>query len=279
MEYVALFVWLMVCVTLGALMHAILQSAMSYRVLKWLSAPGVIVRKFAMSAGALVGGGTVTHANAYRVSERDIGFTGEGPARLSRLLVPLAPLFACALVLQAANALLGHPINLDFGAPPVSSLDASGAAGFLDGLWSVLTALVYQIVSANWGSLSLYVLLVLAFSLSLGASVSFDRYRESFLGVTLLTVSLALVCGLFGVPSGLTLGRPTALATIGSWLEAVRAFVMNVAGMAVVMMMFGILASIVAGVLTRIYELITTALIHRRRSSNASERSDRREAA
>jgi len=279
MDYVALFVWLMVCVTLGAFMHAILSSALSYKVLRWLSAPGVAVRKFSMSLAALLGGGTVTHANVYDVSERDVAFHADGASRVSKMLVPLAPLFGCAVVLQIVNTVMGHPIDLGFGAPALSSLDAGGAVGFADALWGVARELVLRIVRADWASPALYVLLLFAFSLSLGASVSFDRFRQSFFGVLILVLALATVCALLGVPSGVWSSRPAPVAALAAWVEALRGFIMSVAGMAVVMMLFGMLASVLTGIIVRVYELFSHAAADTGKSGEPEERDEKRQAA
>ena len=272
MEYVALFLWLVLCITCGALMHTLLESAANYSLIKFLSAPGIIVRKVSMTAAALAGGATVTHSNAYHLSERDVAFNADGMAKISRFLVPLAPLFACAVLLCAANVLLARPVSLTITAPTVSSLDAGGALGFLDGLFAMVSGLLHQIAAADWQSFRWYALLLLAFSLSLGAGVAFDRFKECFVGAALLVGVLALLCTLF-IHTGSDAGRPAVLITLSTWVSSVRTFLMDTGAMAVVMMLFGLLAAILVGISVRLYEMLASAATDTGRSSKPSRKS------
>lgn len=257
MRYFALFIWLVLCLLLGGLIHTILQTAFAFRVVRLLSMPGMLVRKVAMAVGALLTGATVVDANAYKLGSHEIGFRADGISSVSKVLVPLAPLFACALVLQAINALLGTPVDLGYNAPGVSALDASGARGFLLGMWQLMSHLVRQFVGADWGSLRLYVFLAFLFSLSLGACVSFEKFREAFLGVALVVVALAVSAALFGVRSGFWPVRTDSPASklLGSFELAVMA----TGGMAVVMMLGGMLAAIVVSTVARICGLVGQA--------------------
>ena len=257
MIYTALFIWLLTCIVLGGVIHAVMQTAFRYKLVRLLAGPGVVVRKFAMTCAALLSGATVTEVNVYDLSERDIGFEADGVASVSKVLVPLAPLFACALVLQAVNVLLGSPIKLDYPPPEISSLDIGGMKGFVLGTWSVVFHLVRQVFNADWGHLRLYVLLAFVFSLSLGACLPFEKFREAFLGVVLLVVGLAVLCALFGVSSALGTAPPSALARspVAAWVESLRSFFKNTAGMAFVMMLCGIMAATLAGIVVRIAEL------------------------
>ncbi len=259
MEYVALFVWLVVCLLLGGLMHMILQTPYDYKLVRLLAAPGIVVRKFAMTVTSLLTGATVTEVNIYNSSERDIGFEADGMASVSKVLVPLAPLFACAVMLQAINALIGKPIGLDYPPPPVSSLDAGGMRGFLIDLWHLLSGLIVQVLAADWKSLNPYVLFAFIFSLSLGACVPPEKLREGILGATFVAVGLAVICALFGVRSGVGLGPLTALSASPAqlWVMAMREFFMDMAGMAFIMMLCGLMAAIVVGIIVRIFELVS----------------------
>jgi len=280
MEYVAMFIWLTLCLLLGGMMHAILRSSFGYRVIRWLAAPGVVVRKFAMAVSAMVTGATVNHANVYQISQRDVGFSANGVASASKFLVPVAPIFACAVVLQGVNVLLGSPMDLSFPAPEIASLDGGGAQAFVVGLWRVMVGLVRQAMRADWASLNLYVLLALVFSLSLGASVPLAKFRECILGCALLVTGLAVLCALFGVNSAFgpadVITRPSAAAYV---VRRSREFLMATAGMALIMMLCGMLASIVAGVAVRIFEMITRSATASRSSDSPSEKREKRQAA
>ena len=281
MEYVALFVWLVVCVALGGLMHTILRTPFDYKLIRILAAPGVVVRKLAMSVVALVTGATVTQVNVYDLSERDIGFHGVGASSVSKVLVPLGPLFACAVALQAVNVLLGSPVSFDYSPPPVASLDAGGVKGFVVGMLPLLSGLVRQGLIANWGSLSFYVLLGFVLSLSLGACVSFEKFREATLGALLLVVSLAVLCALAGVRSGLGAGAVSALAEspAAPWVRSLRGFLIGTTGAAFVMMLCGLMVAIVVGIGVRLYELTTTAVGGKSKSGKRGGRREKKLAA
>ena len=255
MEYVALFVWLLVCLVLGGVINAILQSAHQYKLVALLAAPGMVARKFAMTAVGLLSGATVTQVNIYDLSERDIGFEAKGIPGISKMLVPLAPLFVCAVVLQGINVALGSPLSLSFRPPPFSSLDATGLRGFMFGLWDLMSGLFRQIVDADWGSGRLYLLLAFIFSLSLGACVPFAKFREGFLGIAFLAGGLAALCALLGVRSGAAGAAVAASSPAARWGLAARSFVMGTAGMAFIMMLCGLMAGVVGGVLVRLFEL------------------------
>jgi len=272
MEYVAMFVWLVLCLVLGGLMHAALHSAFNHGWVKLLAAPGVTIRKLAMTTAALATGATVTDVNVYRISDREIGFEGSGPAGISKILVPIAPLFACALVLQAVNRALGSPIDLNFSPPDISSLDAGGAVGFMKGLFALVTQIAQRAVEANWQSGSLYVLLIFVFSFSLGAGVPFEKLREAFLGVLILVLGVALICALFGLRPGMNPAE--VLATPGPavrWMRSVRAFLMSTAGMSLIMMLCGIFASVIVGLTARLFQMFGEATSKKKPGPAAAE--------
>ena len=281
MEYVALFVWLVACVVLGGLMHAILQTPFNYKLVRIVAAPGVVVRKLAMAVAALLSGATVTQVNVYDISNRDIGFHGEGVASISKVLVPLGPLFACAVALQTTNVLLGSPARFDYVPPQVASLDVGGAGMFLIGLWKLLSGLVAQGRAADWGNLSLYVLLAFVLSLSLGACVSFEKIREAIIGALLLVVSLAVVCALFGVRSGFGAGAVSTLARspAAAWVKSLRSSMIGTGGAAFIMMLCGLMVAIVVGIAVRLYELITTAVGTKTKPTKSRSRKERKLAA
>ena len=275
MEYVAMFIWLTICIVLGGLMHAILRTAFTRKWVAILAAPGVTVRKFAMTIAALVSGATVTEVNVYRTCERDIGFSASGAGAIAKLLVPLAPLFACALVLQALNTALDSPLRIALAPPLINSADVGGAMGFLLALWELMLHLVRQASHADWGSLNVYVLLAFVFSLSLGAGLPFNRFREAVLGVALLVVGLALVCTLVGVRGGDTSAEQPAAA----WALSMRTFLMGTAGMTLIMMLCGMLTAVIVGLLVRLFEMVGLAAGGKKAAGNASGRRGRAEAA
>jgi len=281
MEYVALFVWLLLCVTLGGLMHTILQTPFNYRLIRILAAPGVTLRKLAMAVVALVTGATVTKVNVYNISDRDIGFQGQGVSSVSNVLVPLGPLFASAVVLQIVNAMLGSPVSFNYSPPPVPSLDAGGAKAFLMGMSPLVSGLVKQGLVADWGSLRFYVLLGCVLSLSLGACVSFEKFREAVLGSLLLVAALAVICALAGVRSGL---GSTAVSTLAEspaapLVRSVRTFLTGTTGVAFIMMLCGMMVAIVVGIVVRLYQLMISAAGGKSNSGTRESRGEKRQAA
>jgi len=260
MQYIAIFVWLVTCLVCGGLMHAMLRSAFMHKWVRLLAAPGVTLRKFSMTVAALLTGATVTQVNMYDTAERDIAFYGRGAAGVSRVLVPLAPLFASALALRAVNAALGTPLELSFAPPAIGSFDPGGAVGFARRLLALMVEVVRQCLAADWHSAGLYVLLVFVFSLSLGAGVPFDKFRESFLGVALLVGALAAVCTLFGLgPGAGGLESDGARAPAVAWIASARSFLTATAGAALVMMLCGLLAGVAVGLAARLCEVVLGA--------------------
>jgi len=257
-EYVATFLRLVICLLLGGLMHAVLRSSFGYKLISILAAPGIVVRKLAMTTAAMLCGATLTELNLYRVSERDVTFSSEGAASLAKVLVPVVPIFACALALQAINAALGQPVPLSMPAPQIATLDAGGFQGFLAGLGRLLMQIVRETAAADWGSAAMYVLLAFVFSFSLGATVPFEKFKESLAGVTVLVVGLAVVCRLVGVPTG-TVARLTGagISPVVVWFASVRDFLIDTSSMAAVMMAFGLLAAVAVGIAVRGYEMVS----------------------
>ncbi|MFP4027720.1 MAG: hypothetical protein ACLFWL_08015 [Candidatus Brocadiia bacterium] len=255
MEFVAMFIWLSLCLLIGAMMHSLLHSSFSYKFLLWIAAPGVIIRKFAIAVTAMLTGATVDRANIYHISEREVAFTGEGFATVSKFMVPIAPLFICALVLQGANAALGSPLSLDLEAPEISSFDAGGFHVFIKGLGFLIVSLVRNVFQAEWGNFRLYVLFLLLFSLSLGAGVPLDKVRNSLIGIIILVLVLTLLCTLFKVPSGPVnpFGPPRKSAFA---IKRLRDFLMETSAMALIMMLCGMLTSVMTGIGVRIFEII-----------------------
>ena len=251
MEYLAMFVWLLIGLILGGLIHVVLRNAFEYKIVTWLAAPGLAVRKSSMTAAALVSGATVTDVNIYQLSERDIGFTASGIASVAKFLVPVAPLFACAFVLQVINSALGGPLDLVFSPPAIASFDTGGAKGFMAAFWAFMCELVQRVYSADWQNTNLYVLSGLIFSLSLGAGVAFAEFRESLMGVAIMVLGLVVVCGLFGVPSS---DRPGA-----GFVTSAREFLMATAGMSLIMMLCGMAVAITVGLVVRLVQLVTHA--------------------
>ncbi|MFW6189940.1 MAG: hypothetical protein ACOC7T_05855 [Planctomycetota bacterium] len=247
MEYTALFVWLTLCLILGATIRSVMAGALTHRPVQFVAAPGLFIRKFSMSLTALACGATLTRARVYDLSERDVDFEADGAGSVAKVLVPLAPLFGCATAMVALNAMFGRPLHLDYSPPGLDSLDAGGVQEFVAGTWSILAQVVRRGARADWGNPRLYVLFGLTFSLSIGASTELSRAREAVLGAGLLAVGLALFCSLS--LRGFRGGDPLA------WPAEVREFVVRYSAVAFVMMVYGMLTALVVGMIVRVYEM------------------------
>lgn len=250
MEYTALFIWLTLCLLLGGLVHYVMAGAMSHRFVLLLSAPGLIIRKFTMTLAALVFGGTVTRVRLYELRARDIDYTADGAAGVAKVMVPLAPLFGCAVVMVGLNAAFGSPLMLNYQPPSLASLDTGGLQGFVHGTWVLLSSGVRQVIRSDWHSLNLYVLFALIFSLALGACSQMSRVREAVLGAALVAVTLALFSSIAVRRAGVVAGTP-------GWFAAIRTFVVSSSGVAFIMMVYGMLTALIVGFTVRIYELVT----------------------
>ena len=250
MAFTALFIWLSLCLILGALIHSVMAGALTRRFVMLLAAPGMVMRKFSMTLAALVCGGTVTRVRIYELSSRDVDFRAEGMASVAKVLVPLAPLFAGAALVVALNAAFGSPLNLDYRLPSLASLDGGGLRGFLGGTWTLLSGVVNQAIRADWGSARPYILFALIFSLALGACEPAERVRQAMLGAGLLAVVLALL-------SSIAVRRAGVVAATPAWLTVTRTFVVNTSAVAFVMMVYGLFTSLVVGFGVRVYELLS----------------------
>ncbi|MFO7956380.1 MAG: hypothetical protein R6X33_04725 [Candidatus Brocadiia bacterium] len=250
MEYMALFIWLCLCLLLGGLIHYVMTGALAHRPIQLLAAPGMVMRKFTMTLTALLCGGTVTRVRIYELSSRDINFEADGTAGVAKVLVPLAPLFGGALAVMALNTAFGAPLHFDYTPPSLASLDGGGLRGFLEGTGALLTRVVRQGARADWRSPRIYVLFALLFSMALGGCAPLERIKEAALGAGLLAVLLALVSTV-AVRRG-----PGGMSVAAPWFANARDFVVTASAAAFVMMVYGILVAIAVGVVVRIYELI-----------------------
>jgi len=250
MEYMALFIWLCLCLLLGGTIHYAMRGALSHRPIQLLAAPGMVMRKFTMTLVALVCGGTVTRVRIYELSSRDINFEADGTSGVAKVLVPLAPLFGGALVVMALNTMFGEPLQFDYTPPSLASLDGGGLRGFLQGTGSLLTRVVRQGTRSDWSSPRIYVLFALLFSMALGGCAPLERIKEAALGAGLLAVLLALVStvAVRGGADGLSVAAP--------WFSSTRGFVVTTSAAAFVMMVYGMLVAIFVGIAVRVYELI-----------------------
>lgn len=254
MAYVALFLWFAVSLLIGSGIHRILQGTSSYRLVRFLSTPGIAARKFAQTLTALICGATVTGVQAYDASEPDIRFDAEGATSVARVLVPFTPLLCCAVVMAAVNGIMDSPLQFVSAPPSLPSLDATGIRSFVQGAGSALTQMGEQTIQANWQSLKVYVLLAAIFTLALGASVPIERLRDAMLGAALVSVVVALTCGLLASPGGGS-AEPVAPSAAARWALSLQAFVQSCSGLAFAMMVIGMLEAILLGVGVRIYEL------------------------
>ncbi len=258
MEYVSLFIWLGICLALGTSMHRLFSSVRQSGWFKWISAPGIVVRKLAMALAAMFTGATLTSTNIYKVSERDIGFNGDVAGGIPRFIVPVAPIFLCAVVLHAANQMLGAPLELTMESPQLSDFSIDGAAAFFENLWNLLSSVVRQVADGEWSRPRFYVFIALALSLALGAGTTFSKFRQSLLGSLLFVIALGILCSIFGVPqSGLSIFSGTHPAV--ELVASVRNFVFETTQWALVMMLFGIVLATIVGLLVRLFEMMTAS--------------------
>ena len=259
MQYLALFLWFSLCLVLGAFLFKVTRRPLSYRFLSVLAIPGIVIRKFSQTVGALVCGANVTDVKIYETEPRDITFESSGIGRIATLVVPLAPLFGSVLALSVINSMLGQPMHFDYAPPPLGSLDAGGLKGFVEGVGVLMSSLVKQTFKGDHTSPEFYVTLVLIFSLALGACQPLRKLREGLLGVAMLVVALALISGLV-IPAGGMDPIKNAIASPGKaayMVAAMRSYMVNCAGMAFALMLFGMLEAAVVGVVIRIYEMVT----------------------
>ena len=250
MEYLALFIWLALCLLVGALVHYLMSGALSHRAVQLLAAPGMIVRKVTMTVVALLCGGTVTRVSIYQLAPQDVDFRADGIASVAKVLVPLAPLFGGALAMMKLNVLFGSPLNLSYTHPSLAALNVSGFRGFFYGTWLILSSIVGQAIRADWQTLRLYVMFALIFSLALGACSAFPRVKEALLGAVLVTVALALF-------SSIAVRRAGVLAASPEWFTAARSFIVNCAGVAFLMTVYGVLIALPVGLCVRFFETMS----------------------
>lgn len=249
MEYVALFTWLSMCLVLGGLIHSVTGSTVRYKPLRWLAAPGIMVRKFTMAGTALVTGGTVTHAGMYDMSSRDIDFEAQGPAGMGKVLVPLAPIFGCAVALKAVNAALGAPLSLSYSVPVFATLDVGSFKTFLSATWELLASVVRQLLRMGWRDPKTYLLLGLTFSLAFGASAPVKSLKDAVMGAGLLALIVALLAAMSARHG------QGGIMTSPAWFAATRQFLVGTAAVAFVMVVCGVLTALVIGMAVRAYEL------------------------
>jgi hypothetical protein len=274
MEFAALFCWLSLCLLLGGLLHFVMSGALNHRGVLALAAPGTALRKLSMTLVALVFGGTVTRVRIYELSARDIDFQADGASSVSKVLVPLAPLFGCAVALSALNAAFGRPLDFSYSMPALSSVDGAGVQGFVASTWGMLSHVVRQGLDANWSNPRLYLLFGLAFSLALGACEPLERIKQSVLGAALLAVALA-VLSTIAIRRGFVAAAPP-------WFTAVNSFVLRNAAIAFAMMVYGLMAALVVGLGVRVYEVASrlggsskkSGKTRSRRSSSRGEEMD-----
>jgi len=253
MEFMALFIWVCLCLLLGGLIHFVMAGALGHRFVQVLAAPGMIVRKFSMALTALLCGATVTRVRIYELDTRDTDYKAEGVSSVAKVLVPLAPLFGGAFAVIILNAMFGHPLHFTHTPPSLASLDTGGLHGFLLGTWALLSQVVREALRADWRSLELYVLFALIFSFALGASAPLGRFKEASLGAGLEAVVLALL-------SSLTVRDVQAeVPASPAWFLSARNVVVGASAAAFVMMVYGMLAALVVGTAVRLYEMVFKA--------------------
>jgi hypothetical protein len=253
MEFMALFIWLCLCVLMGGVMHYVMSGPLRHRPVQLLAAPGMIIRKFTMTLVALLTGATVTRVRIYELDSQDITFEAEGMSGIAKALVPLAPLFGSAFVLIALNGLFGSPLELNYTPPSLEALDSGSLKGFCLGTWALLSDAVEQAVRADWGNQRLYVLFALVFSMALGGCAPMRRVKEAALGAALLAVGMALMGAVAARRGAAGVGIEPA------WFMGVKQVVVRASAAAFVMMVYGLLCAVVVGLAVRVYELFVGA--------------------
>jgi len=254
MEYVGLFLWLSLCLVLGTAIHKTISPTLRYRPMQVLALPGVMARKLAQTVAALVCGSTVTGVKIYEPEPQDITFSAPGASSVAKVLVPVAPLFACALLFQIAGGVLGAQLAEGLSPPSLASLDTLGLRDFARDTWALLVTIMNRGFAADWQSLKVHVLFLLTFSFALGTAVSLENLREALLGAALAVVAVALISGLTNAAA--TRDAASGLSRTAGWVASGRSMLFSTAAAAFVMLMYGVFLSLFAAIAVRIYEML-----------------------
>ena len=275
--YIALFVWFSLCLLLGSLVQSVMGGAARYRVVAALMLPGVMVRKLAQGVTALLCGARVTGCSFYESTPRDTQFQCGNISSVAKVVVPLAPLFGCIFAFGVLSVALHSPLDLHYAPPSIPSTDMQGLQAFAADTGTMVSGLLRQLgQSAGAGH---YLMIVLAFSLALGACQPTDRLKHAILGVGAVVGGLALIEGLASgirLPEGLlnTLGMSSARAA----LRSVRLGLVDWAGRGLALTALGLGLSLIVGLLVRIYELAAGRESSSGETAPAGEGSPRRTA-
>jgi hypothetical protein len=256
MEYIALFVWICLCLMLSWLVHIVGASTERYRVLQFLALPGAAVRRCSMAAAVMLTGGTITRGEAYTLTNRDVEFDSDGPAGIARAVVPLAPLFGGALALTVLNRLAGSPMALSRPAPVFPALDVAGLKVFLSATWALVADSMQGLRVLPWSSPATWVLLLATLTLALGAGQALNHCRNAVVGAGLLVIAMALVAAVASRQG------PAGLVEQPAWIVATRAFLLDCTSVAFCLTFYGLLLSLVLGIGVRLVELATGAEAH-----------------
>ena len=253
-----MFIWFTLCLLLGALIHSVIKGAIGYRAVAWLTVPGTIVRKLSQALTALVCGARVSRCDLYEAAPRDIEYGGEWSAKAADMLVPLAPIFGCVLALSLLNGPTGSPLSLDYGPPPLPSLDLAGLRAFLQGLMQMAFGLLQQVYTR--AGLGFIAMLLLACSFSVGISEPVERLKMAIPGVGIVVLTVAVLSGLATsarLPAPLLSWLGISSARAG--MAAVRAMLVDYAGRALMLVFIGLGFSLAVGLVVRTYELATSS--------------------
>jgi len=252
MEYIALFVWICLCLVLSWLVHAVVGGCTQrYGVLRLLALPGMAVRKCSMATAVMLTGGRITRGDAYSLAHRDVEFDSEGPAGIARALVPLAPLFGCALALAALNRLAGAPMALSRPAPTFPALDVAGLRAFLSATWALVADSLRGLRAMPWSSPATWVLLLATLTLALGAGQALNHCRNALVGAGLLVITTALIAAVSARQG------PGGIVEQPAWFVSTRAFLLASTSIAFSLTFYGLLLSLVLGIGVRLVELAT----------------------
>ncbi|MEF8788347.1 MAG: hypothetical protein V5A84_04695 [Planctomycetota bacterium] len=256
MQYIGLFVWFSLCLLLGSLVQSVMAGAARYRIVAALMLPGVMVRKLAQAAAALVCGARVTGCSLYEPTPRDIQFRCGNVSSGAKVLVPLAPLFGCIFAFVLLSGALNSPLSLQYPPPSIPSLDLQGVEAFAADTGAMVSGLLKSLgQSASTGG---YLMILLAFSLALGPCQPLERLKKAIVGVAAVVAALAL---LEGLAAGIRLPE-SVLYLLG--IDGLRAAFVSLrrglvdwAGRGLALIALGLGLSLIVGLLVRIYELAT----------------------
>ena len=256
MQYFGLFIWFSLCLLLGSLVQSVMGGAARYRVVAALTLPGIMVRKLAQTAAALASGARVTGCSVYESNPRDIKFQCGNVSSVARVLVPLAPLFGCIFVFGLLSTALDSPLTLHYAPPSITSMDLHGLQAFAGDTGALVSGLLRRLGrSAGAGD---YLMILLAFSIALGACQPLNRLKKAILGVAVLVSGLALLQALAtGIRLPDAVRSTLGISGLRTALQSLQRGLVDWAGRGLALTALALGLSLIVGLMVRIYELAT----------------------